>query len=232
MLANTVTYLVAAETVVLCLLALLIVGLLRSHAEILKKLDLLPQDDADAPPETDGATAALVDINGEDLALNPVTVELAGSRPHLLAFLSTGCLSCEQFWHGFSGGVYRDLAGGADVVFVTKGRHEESVSKLRRLAPPGATVVMSSEAWTHYEVPVAPYFLFVDNGVVRGGGAASSPEQVVSLLRDSIADETIDADAQTLRLSVVQREDTILAAAGIGPDHPSLHDQRWLDDDQ
>ena len=71
------TYLVTAETLVLALLALLVAGLLRSHAEILRRLAELNRSpgpgggslvDPAPPPPRDGATDAIETTTASSLA--------------------------------------------------------------------------------------------------------------------------------------------------------------------
>ena len=126
---------------------------------------------------------------------------------------------------------------------VTKDPSEEHWPTLRQLRPPDVPVVMSSEAWEAYEVPASPYFVFVDgaSGTIHGEGVGETWEQVVSLLRDALAEsEGPPASRGTGELTRppmvgsmpaarggegrALRADVELAAAGIGPDHPSLYD--------
>ena len=98
--------LLAVETVVLALLALLVIGLLRSHAEILRRLHDLGVDLEDPRPRTvtrdqfnvfpqvpqPGAADALPegrDLSGVDIADDAISVRVVGV-PHttLVAFLS------------------------------------------------------------------------------------------------------------------------------------------------
>jgi hypothetical protein len=69
----------------------------------------------------------------------------------------------------------------------------ESPSRLRDLAPDGVPVIMSQEAWDGYGISMSPYFVHVDGptGTVRSEGAATSWEQVRSLLRDALSDEEL-----------------------------------------
>ena len=78
--------------------------------------------------------------------------------------------------------------------------------------------------WEHYEVPGAPYFVLVD-GIVRGEGVATTWQALASLVGDAIEEqrESDFADVGTRR---ARRVDETLAAAGIGPDHPSLYPDR------
>src|SRR5436305_14378796 len=96
--------LVAAETLLLVLLVLLVVGLLRSHAEILRRLgppEAEAADEGEDIPATPDRPAAEVarDVAGPTLAGDAVQVALGpGAPPTLLAFLSTGCDSRARFW--------------------------------------------------------------------------------------------------------------------------------------
>jgi hypothetical protein len=226
------TVLVATETLLLVLLAVLVVGLLRSHAEILRRLG--PSGEGGGPAEAAGPAPeraeaiAAADIAGVTLEGSPVQVGMGPGGPStLLAFLSSGCLACRTFWETLGSGA-PEVPGGARLVAVTKDRDRESPSRLRELAPAEVAVVMSSAAWRDYEVPTSPYFVYVDgrSGEVHGEGAASGWEQVASLLRDAL-DDAATADRANgaggsgrERASRVDRE---LDAAGIGPGHPSLY---------
>jgi hypothetical protein len=216
-----VTAIVTIETVALVLLALLVVGLLRSHAEILRRLDLAESAPAQrefapgiARPRADVARA--VDVAGQTPSGD--AVQVAVTRPGsstLLAFLTSGCGVCQGFWETI--GVDHGELAGVDLVVVTKGGHEESPSRVAELAGPGTRVVMSSRAWSDYSVPGAPYFVHVDAaGAVAGEGAAREWRQVVSLFRDARGDAALAVHRSA-------RVNDELAAAGIGPDHPSLY---------
>jgi hypothetical protein len=226
------TVLVAAETLLLILLAIVVVALLRSHAEILRRLDSIGQGrgardlslaDPDASPLRDGATAA-ADIAGTDLDGMGAQVGLAPGGPStLIAFLTSGCLTCMEFWRSFSAAPPAIPAGGR-LVIVTKDSAYESPTKLRDLAPDAIPLVMSTDAWERYEVPAAPYFVWVDgaSGEIHGEGAASAWEQVTSLLADALADaEEVEYGRSGSERTA--RIDDDLARAGIGPGHPSLY---------
>lgn len=227
---TALTVLVVIETLLLALLAFVVVGLLRSHAEILRRL---PNDDAgpgpqplplgdqrpDAAPAPDapripthlpgpraGATPAY-DLSGRTLQGDAVVTPVGTAGvPVLVAFLSSGCLTCRTFWEGLRAGAHRPMPEDARVVVVTKGRDFESPSRLQDLAPQDVPVVMSTEAWTEYGVTMSPFFVMVGaDGSVRGEGAASSWEQVRSLLADAVADEAL------------ARAETAAATEGGGP---------------
>ncbi len=233
--------LITVETLILALLTLLVAGLLRSHAEILRQLAELGGGAApsaasgeELPPARDGGSPAF-DIAGATVAGDAVKVAVAGARGNtLLAFLSSGCLPCRRLWQGLNGGHLR-FPGGARLVVVTKDRTEESPTRLHELARSDVTLVMSSAAWDDYGVKGSPYFIYVDGpaGHVHSEGSATSWDQVASLLRDALADDELsrlqDGASQPVRGGAadgsaqrVRRADEELAAAGIHPGHHSL----------
>jgi hypothetical protein len=227
------TILVAIETLLLVLLALVVVALLRSHAEILRRLGPPQERDPDVlapglpdPPSREGLRQA-PKISGMTLGGDGVQLGSGGGQPMLLAFLTSGCLTCEGFWETFSQAEPPEVPGGARVVVVTKDSSHESPSRLRELAGDALEVVMSSAAWREFDVPTSPYFVYVGrDGVILGEGAASAWPQVASLLRDAIGDAEEAARLTVSRAGGSERArrvDEELAAAGIGPDHPSLY---------
>lgn len=210
------TILVAVETALLVLALALIVGLLRSHAEILRRLTAVEGGGRIArEPAATGIEAA--DISGETPWGDAVKVSLqTAAEPTLLAFLSSGCGACGALWDGLRAGAPVD---GARVVVVTQGADAESRPLVRDLAPAGAEVVMSSEAWQAYGIPGSPHFVLVDDGRIVGQGAAAAWEQIGALVRQARADV---ADARSTSDRAARAEEA-LAAAGIGPGHPSLY---------
>jgi hypothetical protein len=218
------------EAVVLVLLTLLVAGLLRSHAEILRRLHALGAGlDDDAPAATmsipvdlrasaSESTVAAADLDGAGLRDDALHVAVVGARHRtLLAFLSSGCLTCQGFWEAFADARVLGLPDDLRLVVVTKDAEEESVSALRKLASPDVPVVMSSAAWTDYRVPGSPYFVLVDGmtGRVRGEGTGAHWEQVKNLLRQA-SDDARD-DGREIRI------DRELLAHGIAPGDPSLY---------
>lgn len=226
------TVLVACETVLLALLVLLVAGLLRSHAEILRRLgppspegeDPGPgeRQDPRLPTPARRATAREgEEIVGVTLEREPVKIGFGdGYPPTLLAFLTSGCAVCESFWKDLSEG-RRPPELGADirVVAVTKDPTHESPSRLRSLAPRGTPVVMSSAAWKDYGVPAAPYFVYLEGQRIMGEGSANGWKQISSLVRDSIEDLDLARGGEARTRDI----DRVLATAGIGPGHPSLY---------
>jgi hypothetical protein len=209
------TALVVVETVILGLLSVVVVALLRSHAEILRRLPEETRDEADglrdpAPivltdtpsvpehlPQPRRRASEAHDISGTTLDGDPVIVSMRSGTNTVLAFLSTGCLTCRTFWEGLRPDVRRALPGDARVVVIAKDPAFESPSKLLELAPPDVTVVQSSAAWEDFGVAMSPYFCFVDggSGTVRSEGSAMTWDQVASLLRDALLDEEVAARA-------------------------------------
>jgi len=203
---------VIVETLVLALLSVVVVALLRSHAEILRRL---PEPEADTPGRSHDEPIVLSDgprlpahlpsprrrateahdISGTTPDGDAVVVSMAVGSNTVLAFLSTGCLTCRTFWDGLQPAVRTPLPGEARVVVVVKDPAFESPSKLRELAPPDVQVVQSSSAWEDFGIDMSPYFCFVDGatGEVRSEGAAMTWEQVASLLRDALLDEELAA---------------------------------------
>jgi hypothetical protein len=210
------TVLVACETLLLVLLLLLVAGLLRSHAEILRRLGPPDADESQLPePGARSGGREARDIAGTTLPGDALMIGLgASSPPTLLAFLSSGCGVCERLWEDLRAGRPSDLPSEVRLVAVVKDARAESPARLRALAPTGVPVVMSSKAWKDYDVPATPYFVYVEGGRVQGEGSASGWRQIVSLLRDATAD--------AVRQNGDDVEDA-LAAAGIGPGHSSLY---------
>lgn len=261
------TALVVALTAAVALLGVLVVGLLKSHAEILRQLHALGAGREDTVPgaaSLGGAAQpaeAPFDVRGDVLPPAGVT----GTRAHdivglspdaetalvsvvsaghdtLLAFLSSGCTTCQDFWDVFGADRPLGLPPGTRLVVVTKGPEAESESTVRRLAPSRVPVLMSTAAWEDYGIPGSPYFVLVDGaaGRVAGEGSAAGWEQVVGLCRDASADRAAAIGRHALgghgehaghgrgpdsgdgphREARADRE---LASAGILPGHPSLY---------
>jgi hypothetical protein len=240
--------LVTALAVVLALLAVLVAGLLRSHAEILRALhelgaDLDPDTSAGVRsngitvPRPRGETRAASDVAGVTPAGDAASIAIVGARHHtLIAFLTSGCTTCADFWTAFADGKSLSVPGEARLVVVTKGQEAESPARVRKFEPRGIPVVMSTDAWTAYDVPVAPYFVFVDgpNGRIVGEGAAGSWGHLANMMEQAIADAGVavrrgrgwrgeDGRAREARA------DRDLLAAGIQPGHPSLYPKQEAD---
>ena len=204
---------VVAEGLAIVLLGLLVLGLLRSHALILRALHELG---AGLELEKEAGTGVTRATSGG--APGPVPVELEsgvvpatrhdsarghdvvgtaldrterrhavtapGSRT-LLAFLTSGCSVCQTFWEEFQHDV--DVPGNGRLVVVAKGPEEESPSALKALAG-RLEVVQSSRAWVDYDIPGSPYFVYVEAGTVTGEGSATTWAQVRDLMAQGVAD--------------------------------------------
>lgn len=226
------TAVIIIEGLVIVLLAVLVGGLLKSHAEILRQLHALGASEDGSvsvgtvhtrPRSTGFEKAPASTLTGVDLAGSTLSVSLEHGRGNtLLAFLSSGCLSCQTFWDEFRGEF--DLpTPDTRTVIVTKGPESESASKVRDLAPARIPLLMSDDMWDTFRVPMTPYFLLVDgSGMVVGEGAASSWSHLLGLLRRSAADsaDPIHLDTE----GRLQFTDTQLRNAGIQPGDPSLYE--------
>jgi hypothetical protein len=223
------TVLVVLEGFVILVLAVLVVGLLRSHAEILRSLhdlgvgegssrgtDETPRVRDDIAQPKAGSIEA-VDIAGVRPGGGAGKVTLVGPTSTLLAFMSSGCSTCAGFWDAFSTGI--DLPDDSTrLIIVTRGPDRESESALTRLAPEHHQVLMSSQAWEDYDVPVSPYFVMVDgDGRVVGDGAAANWTQLANLMNEAVEDQRSSS-----RRARHDRIDQELARAGIESDDPSL----------
>ena len=192
------TVAIVVEAVAILGLTLLVLGLLRSHALILKALhDLGAGLELDTRSGTRG-TPGPVPVELESGVVAPARAtgsnapglagqDLAGRN--LLAFLSSGCTVCQSFWAEFADPV--DVPGDGRLVVVVKEDADESPSALARLVPPGLHVVRSSLAFDEFEVPGSPYFVYVEDGEIIGEGSATSWERVSDLMGQAVADHEI-----------------------------------------
>lgn len=240
------TAVVVTLCVVTALLTLLVVALLRSHADILRRLHELSAGAAPGaveagtsadpgfrtrpgvPMPRDGASVADA-IAGVDPHGDGVAVSLAGQQHRtLVAFLSSGCRTCRAFWSSFTQPEVLGLRPDVRLVVVTKGPDDESVSEVAALAPPSVPVIMSSQAWSEFEVPMAPYFVLVDGptGAVVGEGASAGWVQVRELMDRALADSAMGRDLRTRGGATGRRDrdtDAELERSGIGPGDERLH---------
>jgi hypothetical protein len=237
------TALIGVESAVLLVLSVLVAGLLRSHATILRRLHELDtgrsQGGADfrvmpglaEPVPLDAPFLPARDIEGRSLDDDAIVIR-TGHVEHgtVLAFLSSSCSTCETFWEEFaSPGLL--LPADVRLVVVTKGLAEESPFALAQLRPRGIDVVMSSQAWVDYQVPGSPYVVAIDgpSGRTIGEGTGMSWNQVARLLAESTGDAGYVADTgfrQHKPESDAEREarvDRELISAGILPGDPSLY---------
>ena len=241
------TTLVVTLTVVVAVLSVLVAGLLRSHATILRRLHELDSGAAGQvgaapvirtfpgvpeplPDPVSGAPAA--DLAGRTLTGETVLVRTTGvGHTTVLVFLSSGCSTCLRFFSDLAEQPNVRLPAGTRLVIVVKGLEAESPAALLPLAPAWVDVVMSTEAWTDYRVPGSPYVVAVDGptGRVQGEGTGMSWEQVARLLAQATGDlgYVSDGAGRVGRpagdLDREARADRELMAAGILPGDRSLY---------
>jgi hypothetical protein len=213
---------VVAEGAAIVLLGVLVVGLLRSHALILRALHELgaglelekPRErrrEAEAGTQAPlnlqsgvvpagRPTTGAADVVGRSVRGEEVSIPVGGAgRRTLIAFLSSGCSVCQTFWDELAPGGAQ-VPGDARLVVVAKGREEESPSRLRDLAGDRLEVVQSSATWTDYAVPGSPYFVYVEDGEVIGEGSSTTWAQVRDLMGQAVDDA---ADARRTRAAHV-----------------------------
>jgi len=228
--------LVILETFAIALLGLLVAGLLRSHAEILRQLhhlggglDLPGAARRSQPvtlaPRRAGDPAARPPVIGPtpDGDLLSIALDRPGERT-LLLFLSSGCGTCAPWWEGLRNRAHDAALPDTRIVVVARDAEEESPSLLAGLGPDDVPVVLSSAAWESFAVPGSPYAALVADGRVVGEGVAAGWEQMASLVAQHLGDlgkpvrpSPLDGRARE------HRADAELQAAGIHPGHPSLH---------
>jgi hypothetical protein len=176
---------------VVVLLAVLVAGLLRSHADILKALHDLGVGVGDpvTPVRMQGPHSGAhgaAHREGTPMTIGPPLPDerdsvsapaIAGTTPAgdalafapaesggltLLAFLSSGCSTCAGFWAALARPDQLAPLEGVRTVVVTKGPEFESPPEVPSLASSRLPIVMSTEAWNDYEVPGSPFFVLVD----------------------------------------------------------------------
>ena len=201
--------LVVVSTFVVLVLGVLVAGLLRSHADILRSLHELgvgvgdpasavegsgrPAAPAPAPaPVSMGPSAASPSL-GEAPTVAGVTP--AGDarrrrhgqqRPlHPAGIPLLGLRDLRRVLGGAAGAPGLDLPDGTRVVIVTKGPDREMPARCGARTTGRVPVVMSTEAWVDYEVPGSPFFVLVDGATGRkvGQGVAEHVAQLAELVR-------------------------------------------------
>ena len=207
---------VIAEGVAVVLLAVLVLGLLRSHALILKALhelgaglELEKEAGTGVTTATTGGKAVRPqpvpvelesgvvqatrkdsttahDIVGTDLDRAEQQVTVTTPGSRTLLAFLSSGCSVCQTFWDEFQGAV-DVPGDGELRIITKGPAEESPSSLRSLAG-DRDVVQSSGAWVDYDIPGSPYFVYVEGGVVTGEGSATTWAQVRDLMAQGVAD--------------------------------------------
>jgi hypothetical protein len=248
-----VTALVIVLTVVVAAQLLLLVGLLRSHAEILRQLH-----EFGAGTDPSGATArAAADgspVSSPSGLPTPAPIptqrgpiapaegrratDVTGTSPDgevlglhvtdvdhdtVLVFLSSSCAGCTPYWNALTEDP--GVPDGTRVVVVTREEPDEDADAIAELAPPGLPVVMSSTAYEDLEVPGSPYVVHVEgrSGRVRGEGTAATWSAVRGLLLRGARSEDSPRAKAAADAARERDADRHLLAAGISPGDPSLY---------
>ncbi len=247
--------LVVVVTFVVLLLGVLVAGLLRSHADILRSLHELgvgvgdpAAPDAPVQPRSAPRLPTWSPNGTEQLSPAPT---VAGVTPagdaravavdnsdgfSLLAFLSSGCATCAGFWTSLQEPDRLGLPETTRVVIVTKGPDREIAHEVASLTTGRVPVVMSTEAWVDYQVPASPFFVLVDGttGLTVGQGVAAHVGQLLDLIGRAEHDR-VPRDRRRRRPPTRNgpaREadaDDVLQRAGIRPGDPSLYPQKLED---
>lgn len=244
------TVAVVVLAIVVTLLTVLVAGLLRSHAEILRQLHDLGagvgegattsgRPDPGVPategnrPRTDGRVPAptagvpdgrrAVDIVGTGPRGESLAIRTVDvEHDTVLVFLSSGCTTCSTFWSDLQD---PDLPPGTRLVIVTRDPEEELPAAVLELAPTGATVAMSTRTWDDLRVPGSPFVVHVHgpSGRVIGEGTAASWEQVLELFLRAAGDGRLSGGKAGADARRERDLDRVLLQAGIAPGDPSLY---------
>jgi hypothetical protein len=238
-----VIWVVVAEAVALVVLGVFVIALVHSYAGLVARVE-----ERSGPALRRSSSVPMAPDAREDLAGSPtrgadhvtgaspsgdaVTVSLVGAgRDTLLAFLSSTCTSCQHLWGALSDADGEVLPRPLRLVVVPKGPEQESPSAIRAVAPASCDVVMSSDAWSDFNVPGSPYFVLVDGttGAVLGEGTALSWARVLDLAAVASGDDRLAGGvrADPRKPSRDRRQeaevDRLLLDAGILPGDPSLY---------
>lgn len=238
------TAIVSVLVVVVVLLSVLVAGLLRSHAVILRRLHELGAGvdrDPGAPvsvvrPRTDGTVPAprdvdvqgrhATDLSGTDPRGGALAVRVTGvEHDTVLVFLSTGCSTCAGFWDELA---TPSLPPGTRLVLVAQDAGEESPAEVLARTPAGVTVVLSSAAWRDLEVPGSPFVVHVHgpSGRILGEGTGPSWERVRTMILRVDDDAALGGRKAAADQRREQELDRLLLESGIVPGDPSLYGEQ------
>lgn len=244
--------LVVVSTFVVLVLGVLVAGLLRSHADILRSLHELGVGVGDPTNATQQPVTVATNFDPPAPSTAPglgPAPTVAGVTPSgdaraiavdhndgltLLGFLSSGCATCAGFWDALQSPDALNLPEGTRVAIVTKGPDREVPNEVRALTTGRVPVVMSTEAWLDYKIPGSPFFVLVDGskGEMVGQGVARHVGQLAELIRRAEHDRSSEHPTRRRRRRGPDRldgpdraaaADDVLEAAGIHPGDPSLY---------
>jgi len=237
-----VIWFVVGEAVALLVLGLFVLALVHSYAGLAARLEQRGGPGATGASEdstlgrrarsTGGEDPRAIHVAGVTTSGDTVVLPVSGvGRDTLLAFLSSTCRSCEHLWRELRDEPEQVVPSGIRLIIVPKGPERESPSAIAALAPPECDVVMSSTAWSDFDVPGSPYFVLVDgeSGSISGEGTAMSWSRVIDLMAVSTSDATIGGagsrDSHKPQRDQRQEEevDRLLMDAGVFPGDPSLY---------
>jgi hypothetical protein len=177
------TILVVAAAVVIGLLAVLVTGLTRKNAEILRRLA-----DAEQRVEVSPTGAEARDIAGMGLNGKIVGVRVRDpDRSTLLAFMSSTCSGCDRFWTAFGDADKMAGLGDTQLIIVTSGDGYEVPVNVAEVAPREIPLVMSSIAWQTYGIPGSPYFVVIsgETGLITAKDRAGDWDGLLTLVRSA-----------------------------------------------
>lgn len=193
------TLAVVVLAIVVAVLVVLVAGLLRSHALILRQLhqaglglDSFDGTSSTLPMAGDGAghdeaaEAAERTPRPGDAPAGRRAQDVAGQTPEggsagvavrdvdhdtVLLFLSSDCATCQRFWAALDpqAGQRPALPEGVRLVVVTRGVEHELPAAVAEHTV-DVPVIMSDEAWADYDVPGSPYAIHVDGPAGRVRG--------------------------------------------------------------
>jgi hypothetical protein len=248
-----VVALVLVLTFVVVLLGILVAGLLRSHADILKALHDLGAGVGDpAATDMEGAdhrhehggvsplgapvtmgprlpaersSQSAPAITGVTPTGDAVGISLTDRSPlTLIAFLSTGCATCAGFWEAFQDSDRLGLPSGMRLVVVTKGPELEIPAEVQAKARSRCQVIMSTDAWRDYEVPGSPFFVLVDGAAQRRIGEG------VANHMSQVVDLVRRAQGDTVTATPAPRVAADTGATSLnGPARESANDEALLE---
>ena len=177
----------------------------RDHHEPAPRGEIVPQEDRPHGPLSDpgwmaglrsvpsrkvepseGRTAH--DVTGTSPAGLPVEFRIHHlDRPALLAFLSTHCDGCDEYWSGFGhtdGGPWLHSVSPA---IVTRGPESIDPSAVQEAAAGvlEVPVIMSDQAWIDYQVLGYPFFVLIDpeSRTVLGETVGFGWADVIAMIR-------------------------------------------------